>query len=137
MNTGARNTCTCHASSGWVGMPHLPAFQSFFSLPECARANRKLLTESEFVLWQALRGSQLGVKFRRQHVLSPFIVDFYAASAKLVVEIDGAVHAGRAVRDAARATQLAALHGVRVLCVAAADVMLNVVAVLASVRAAL
>ena len=70
-------------------MPHLPAFQSFFSLPERARANRKLLTESEFVLWQALRGSQLGVKFRRQHVLSPFIVDFYSASAKLVIEIDG------------------------------------------------
>ena len=118
-------------------MPHLPAFQSFFSLPERARANRKLLTESEFVLWQALRGSRLGVKFQRQHVLSPFIVDFYSASAKLVIEIDGEVHAGRGERDAARVEQLVALHGVRVVRVLAADVMVNVVAVAGAVRLAL
>ena len=55
-----------------------------------ARQMRKNTTFEERLLWSRLRKKQLGgVKFRRQHILKPNIVDFYAASKKLVVEIDG------------------------------------------------
>ncbi|MFP4599210.1 MAG: endonuclease domain-containing protein [Persicimonas sp.] len=53
---------------------------------------RKNPTPSERALWSRLRRHQLGVKFRRQHVLAPYIVDFYCHSEKLVVEVDGPVH---------------------------------------------
>ena len=77
-----------------------------------------------------------GVKFRRQHVLAPFIVDFYAAGCQLVVEIDGGVHAGREARDASRTAQLVKLHGVRVVRFSEAAVMLELPRVLAALRAA-
>jgi very-short-patch-repair endonuclease len=50
---------------------------------------RAFPTRSEALLWQALRGHQLGVRFRRQVVLHTFIVDFLAPSVGLVVEVDG------------------------------------------------
>jgi very-short-patch-repair endonuclease len=50
-------------------------------------------TEAEDKLWQHLRNRQLtGLKFRRQHSIERFIVDFYCAEAKLIIEIDGPVH---------------------------------------------
>jgi very-short-patch-repair endonuclease len=76
---------------------------------------RRNPTPSEHALWLALRDSKLGVKFRRQHVLAPFIVDFYAASLRLVIEVDGSVHEGREARDASRTAKLVALYGVRVV----------------------
>jgi very-short-patch-repair endonuclease len=59
---------------------------------------------AEELLWQRLRNRQLNAKFRRQRPIGPFIVDFYCAEARLVVEIDGDVHleASRADRDQAR-----------------------------------
>jgi very-short-patch-repair endonuclease len=58
-----------------------------------ARDMRKNLTPPEARLWQALRGRRLsGLKFRRQHPIGPFILDFYCASARLAVEVDGAIH---------------------------------------------
>jgi len=58
-----------------------------------AREMRKTLTPPEARLWQALRGRALGgLKFRRQHPIGPFILDFYCVNARLAVEIDGAVH---------------------------------------------
>ena len=58
-----------------------------------AKETRKNLTPPEARLWQALRRRGLhGLKFRRQHPIGPFILDFYCLSAKLAVEIDGAVH---------------------------------------------
>jgi very-short-patch-repair endonuclease len=53
---------------------------------------RREPTPSENILWQHVRRSQLGVRFRRQHIIGPTIVDFYCASAALVVEVDGSVH---------------------------------------------
>jgi len=53
---------------------------------------RKEPTLSERILWDALRGNALGVKFRRQHVFGGFILDFFCAAAGLNVEIDGAGH---------------------------------------------
>ncbi len=53
---------------------------------------RHEMTEAEYLLWQQLRGKGLGIKFRRQHGIGPYIVDFYAASVGLVIEVDGATH---------------------------------------------
>ncbi len=57
-----------------------------------ARALRKEMTEAERRLWSRLRGGQLGVKFRKQHPIGPYIVDFYSWEAGLVVEVDGDTH---------------------------------------------
>lgn len=48
--------------------------------------------EPEKILWRELRASQLGFKFRRQHGIGKYIVDFYCSEKKLVVEIDGDSH---------------------------------------------
>jgi very-short-patch-repair endonuclease len=60
---------------------------------ERARAMRKAPTAGEKKLWSRIRGEQLGVKFRRQHPLGPFIADFYCAEHHLAVEVDGDTHA--------------------------------------------
>jgi very-short-patch-repair endonuclease len=58
-----------------------------------AKENRKDSTEEEELLWRFLRNRRLkGFKFRRQHPLKDFIVDFYCHEAKLVVEVDGGYH---------------------------------------------
>ena len=58
-----------------------------------ARRMRKNPTEAEKILWQVLRNRQLeNIKFRRQHILEPYIVDFYNARFNIVVEIDGPGH---------------------------------------------
>ncbi|WP_262904630.1 endonuclease domain-containing protein [Hymenobacter lucidus] len=49
-------------------------------------------TPAEELLWQRLRGNQLGVKFRRQHSIDRFIADFVCLPHKLIVELDGAGH---------------------------------------------
>lgn len=58
-----------------------------------ARQKRKEPTEAEERLWKSLRNRQLsGYKFRRQHGIERFIVDFYCAEAGLVLEVDGPIH---------------------------------------------
>lgn len=63
---------------------------------------RKTPTAAETRLWALLRGSRLGVRFRRQHAVGQFIVDFYCASVCLVIELDGSSHDGRTEDDAIR-----------------------------------
>ncbi len=76
---------------------------------------RRDLTGPERGLWHLLRGRQLaGMKFRRQQVIGPYIVDFYCAQAHLVIEVDGESHVGRGNSDAARDSYLES-HGLRVL----------------------
>ncbi|MDO5969361.1 DUF559 domain-containing protein [Flavivirga aquimarina] len=54
---------------------------------------RKNLTSAEATLWALLQKKQLkGRKFRRQHSIENYIVDFYCASEKLIIELDGAYH---------------------------------------------
>jgi very-short-patch-repair endonuclease len=66
-----------------------------------ARELRKTQTDAEQRLWHRLRGARLGgFKFRRQHAVPPYVVDFFCASAKLVVELDGSQHSESA--DAVR-----------------------------------
>ena len=58
-----------------------------------ARELRKYPTDAEDILWQAIRNKQLdGRKFRRQVAIGAFVVDFYCASARLVIEVDGPIH---------------------------------------------
>lgn len=94
-------------------------------------------TTTEALLWQQLRGSRLGVGFRRQAVLGGrFIVDFVAPSGRLVVEVDGGYHTQRSRADARRDRALQDL-GYRVLRVSAADVQQHMPQVLAAIRVAL
>jgi very-short-patch-repair endonuclease len=53
---------------------------------------RKNTSPIERLMWARLRGGQLGVKFRRQHGIGPYIVDFYCPAANLVIELDGESH---------------------------------------------
>lgn len=58
-----------------------------------ARNLRRNMTDAEKALWRVLRGKQLeGWRFRRQHPLGPYIVDFICLEKKLVVEVDGGHH---------------------------------------------
>ncbi len=62
-------------------------------LKKSARKLRKNMTDSECVLWSRLRGKQLyGVQVYRQKPIGEYIVDFYIAKAKLVIEVDGSQH---------------------------------------------
>ena len=61
-------------------------------LKERARGMRHEPTPTEAKMWQLLRGNQLGVKFRRQHSIDHYIVDFVCLTHKLIVELDGPGH---------------------------------------------
>ena len=62
------------------------------NLVPAARQLRREQTPAEATLWRLLRGDRLGVSFRRQHVIGRFVVDFCCPGARLVIELDGAVH---------------------------------------------
>ena len=85
-------------------------------LAERARFMRCSPTRGEEFLWRALSGSKTGFAFRRQLVIGSHIVDFAATKVRLVVEVDGTAHDGRARHDAARDRALSALgwHVLRV-----------------------
>jgi len=57
-----------------------------------AKRLRKESTEAERLLWKELRGYKLGVKWRRQHPVDMYILDFYSSQLNLAIEIDGSLH---------------------------------------------
>ncbi len=57
-----------------------------------SKDSRREPTVAEIRLWECLRGKQLGVKFRRQHVIDEFIADFVCLDEMLVIEVDGEYH---------------------------------------------
>jgi len=59
---------------------------------QLARALRRNSSEAEKQLWRLLRRRAIGVRFRRQHPIGRFIVDFACVECKLVVELDGSQH---------------------------------------------
>lgn len=81
---------------------------------ERARNLRRSQADAEARLWSRLRGSQLGVKFRRQHPLDGYIADFACVEKRLIVELDGGQHADAQRYDERRTRALEAL-GFRVL----------------------
>ena len=100
-----------------------------------ARQLRQTMTPAERVLWPALRRHQLtGLHFRRQHPIGPFILDFYCAAHKLVIEVDGGIHNEQIEQDTYRTEHLNA-YGYRVLRFRNEDVLTDLTSVLARIVA--
>ena len=108
------------------------------TLRQHALKQRRSPTPSEKHLWQYLRDHQLcGLKFRRQHIFEPFILDFYCIDHKLAVEVDGDIHDVGAVKvyDGSRQYKLES-WGVRFLRFSAERVMTDIDGVLKEIAAA-
>jgi very-short-patch-repair endonuclease len=67
-----------------------------------ARALRRNTTDAEKLLWSKLRREQLGAKFRRQHPIAPYIVDFICVDRRLIIELDGSQHMEKIPYDSDR-----------------------------------
>ena len=95
-----------------------------------ARILRRALTPPEARLWVHLRRRALdGLKFRRQHPVGVYVLDFYCAEAMLAVEVDGESHADRFEHDARRTRWLES-QGIAVIRFSAESVRVNLGAVL-------
>ena len=82
-----------------------------------AKELRKNETDAEKILWGKLRANQIkGLKFRRQHPINLYIVDFYCHKLRLIIEIDGDYHAlmEQVSKDIAR-TEALSLMGLEVI----------------------
>jgi very-short-patch-repair endonuclease len=91
-------------------------------------------TPAEAALWEHLRDRRLaGFKFRRQYALDGFILDFYCAEAKLVVELDGASHVGRENYDRDRTIWLE-VSGLEVIRFPNQSIFDNIEKVLSSIK---
>lgn len=102
-----------------------------------ARVLRAAETRSETLLWNELRDRRLlGLKFRRQHAIHNYVVDFYCDEYRLAVEVDGGIHADgeQRVRDRERQHVLES-QGIRFARVAAEDVETNIEKVLKEIAA--
>ena len=97
---------------------------------------RRTLTPPEARLWVCLRGKHLaGLKFRRQHPIGPYVLDFYCPQALLAIEVDGQQHGDpdRAAHDRRRSEWLTT-QGIAVLRIAAEDVRVNLDGILTWIR---
>src|SRR2546422_527785 len=93
------------------------------------------MTLAEAVLWKELRGRKLnGMKFRAQHPVGQFILDFYCPECKLVIEVDGLLHEGRQEMDEARTLHLEA-YGYKVIRFTNQEVVHDLASVLARISA--
>ena len=89
---------------------------------KAARELRRCSTDSERYLWLALRNRTLGgMKFRRQHPIGPYVLDFYCHGLSLAIEIDGPYHDFTSERDLHPQGELEAM-GIRFIHVLAEDV---------------
>src|SRR5690349_15422967 len=89
-----------------------------------ARRLRKEMSLPERLLWRELRGKPMELKFRRQHPVGPYVLDFYCPAAKLAIEVDGIAHdmGERPLRDEPRDEFIRA-QGIEVVRVPATDVL--------------
>lgn len=113
------------------------------SIIERAQQLRREMSPPERLLLNSLSGQKAdGLKFRRQHPMEPYVLDFYCAAAKLAVEVDGWAHSvgDQPQRDARRDTILAG-QGIHTLRIPASDVFEDlgevVVAIIAAARSRL
>ena len=101
-----------------------------------ANSLKRNLTRAEKVLWNHLRNRKLdGKKFRRQHPIGPYIVDFYCHSHSLVIEVDGIIHEKEDIPsyDENRTQHLRSL-GLSVVRVSNEEVLFEIGQVLAKIR---
>ena len=104
-------------------------------LTSFARENRKAMSEPALRMWLELRAARfLGIKFRREKVIGPYIADFAANDPKLVIEIDGDTHDTDDEHDHIR-TGILNQHGYRVVRYSNVDVMHNLEGVLMDLAA--
>ena len=101
-----------------------------------AKRLRKEMTPPEIALWLGLRRNAAGLRFRKQHAVGDYVLDFYCAPARLAIEVDGEVHnrGDGPVRDARRDAHLTSL-GLHVLRYSAGDVLNNMEGVVAQILA--
>jgi len=98
-----------------------------------ARRLRRGQSDAEYALWTQLRARRfLGLKFRRQHQLGPYIVDFCCIEKLLVIEVDGSQHLGQVAYDERRTSWLNSV-GFRVLRFWNDEVLLGMEEVLAQI----
>ncbi|UCZ55558.1 DUF559 domain-containing protein [Desulfurispirillum indicum] len=106
-------------TKGFMSLPYNPA------LRDRARQLRKSGMLHEVLLWQQLKKKQFhGLDFDRQKIIGNYIVDFYCASASLVIEIDGCSHNDKVEYDQQRDAYLESL-GLHVVHIRAVDVLQN------------
>ena len=91
------------------------------------------MTPAEKILWEELRGSKLGVHFRRQQVIQGFIVDFYCHKAGLVIEVDGDVHDLQKEEDERREKVLSEM-GLRIVRFRNDEIVRNLSAVVGKIK---
>ncbi|MFM9844869.1 MAG: endonuclease domain-containing protein [Dongiaceae bacterium] len=104
---------------------------------QLARHLRRSLTAAEQRLWTKLRRCQVeDCRFRRQVPIGSFVIDFACLERKLLIEVDGGLHAGRELYDAQRTRWLES-RGYRVLRFPNSQVMWDIEAVLQTIRSAL
>ena len=98
-----------------------------------AKKLRKEMTPAEQKLWQHLRNRHLfELKFRRQHPVGRFILDFYCHEHLLIVEVDGGIHELQSERDQMR-TEWLQQQGYRVIRFKNEDVIFNIEGVLTEI----
>jgi type I restriction-modification system DNA methylase subunit/very-short-patch-repair endonuclease len=94
---------------------HYRGGYEFSGLVELARELRQKETPAEEMFWQLVRDKRfLGLKFRRQHQMGDYILDFYCHEAGTAIELDGPVHETRIKKDAKRDAYLES-QGIRVI----------------------
>ncbi|MDD4214870.1 MAG: endonuclease domain-containing protein [Bacteroidales bacterium] len=100
---------------------------------------RNYQTQAEAALWEELKNKKMdGIKFRRQHPINCFVVDFYCHSAKLIVELDGGIHKNAEVKehDADRQLQLEEF-GLKVIRFSNEEVLFDMKKTLGKIRTAI
>ena len=110
-----------------------PHWRASKEMQSRARELRRAMTPAEKKLWQHIRDNQLGVQFRRQHAVGPYIVDFFCAKSKLVIEVDGDTHAEQMDYDAERTKWLNEQKRYRVVRFTNDEVRHNIDGVLAKI----
>lgn len=108
---------------------------SYSLLRNFARDNRRNMTEAEECLWRYLKKSQLGIPFRKQHIIGVFIADFLCLPSKLIIEIDGLYHSlpDQQISDKERTTWLQE-KGFRVIRFTNEEVLYNTDKVLTTIK---
>ncbi len=85
---------------------------------------KKNLSLPEVLLWQQIKGDQLGFRIRRQASIGDYVIDFYSAHPKVAIEVDGSIHQCQAEYDKARDAWLNS-QGILVFRISASWVLKN------------
>jgi very-short-patch-repair endonuclease len=115
-------------TKNYMALPYNPALKTR------ARELRKAGNRAEVLMWNQLkRGNFFGLDFDRQKIIGNYIVDFYCAETKTVVEVDGSSHDAKEEYDAQRDAFLAGL-GLTVIHIRAEAVVADVAQVMAELK---